>query len=49
VGMWRIEQDDFYQKYDTEDKSVQVTPPTLNIVSVTSVPDSLKLRMVKLK
>ncbi len=47
-AMWRIEQDDFYQKYSDADKRVEATQPALNIVSVKNVPDSLKSRMVKL-
>jgi hypothetical protein len=48
-AMWRIEQNDFYEKYSNADKRVEVTQPALNIVSVKDVPDSLKSRMVKLK
>ena len=47
-AMWRIEQDDFYQKYDAVDKNARATQPALNIVSVQDVPDSLKGRMVKI-
>jgi hypothetical protein len=46
--MWRIEQNDFYQKYKAADNRVEAAQPALNIVSVKDVPDSLKSRMVKL-
>jgi len=46
--MWRIEQNDFYQKYKDADRRAEVVQPALNIVSVKDVPDSLKSRMVKL-
>jgi hypothetical protein len=48
-AMWRIEQNDFYAKYDPADRRAEIDHPTLNIVSVNDVPDSLKLHMVKLK
>lgn len=47
-AMWKIEQDDFYEKYDASDRKAAVTQPALNIVSVNNVTDSLKSRMVKL-
>lgn len=47
-AMWRIEQDEFFQKYTDEDKKAGSAQPTLNIVTVGNVPDSLKSRMVRI-
>ena len=48
-AMWKVDQDNFYEKYDAASRTAGVTQPALNIVSVKDVPDSLKSRMVKLK
>jgi hypothetical protein len=47
-AMWKIEQDNFYEKFDESDRKAAVTQPALNIVSVNNIADSLKSRMVKL-
>jgi len=47
-AMWRIEKDDLYQIYDAADKTAEAKQPTLNIVALQNVPDSLKSHLVKL-